>query len=183
MWFAIGWEMVLGLLWFVALWWDRRNRSIEKWIRPEKILNWCMPVGRLRGGRWMKGSKRFQKTRKEVISLYPMAPPEEVWREYLSRKISQVYLVMILSGILLCIGIGEGEEEREIAYDISRPEYGTGALQQVLIVREGEQEAQLQVQVPSKEPNAQQAESSLAEAREILQHYMEQVGTVREEVT
>ena len=115
--------------------------------------------------------------------MYPMAPPEEVWREYLSRKISQVYLVMILSGILLCIGIGEGEEEREIAYDISRPEYGTGALQQVLIVREGEQEAQLQVQVPSKEPNAQQAESSLAEAREILQHYMEQVGTVREEVT
>ena len=183
MWFAIGWEMVLGLLWFVALWWDRRNRSIEKWIRPEKILNWCMPVGRLLGGRWMKGSKRFQKTRKEVISLYPMAPPEEVWREYLSRKISQVYLVMILSGILLCIGIGEGEEEREIAYDISRPEYGTGDLQQVLIVREGEQEAQLQVQVPSKEPNAQQAESSLAEAREILQHYMEQVGTVREEVT
>lgn len=183
MWFAIGWEMVLGLLWLAALRWDRKNRSIEKWIRPEKILTWCMPVGRWIYGRWMGGPNRFQKTKKEVILLYPMAPPEEVWKEYLSRKISQVYLVLILCGILLCIGIGEEEAEQEIAYDISRPEYGTDDLQQVLIVREGEQETQVQVRVPSKEPNAQQAESSLAEAKEILQHYMEQVGTVREEVT
>lgn len=182
MWFAIGWEIVLGLFWLAAFRWDRRNQSMEKWIRPERILTWCMPVGRWVCGRWMKGSKRFQKTRREVVSLYPMAPPEEVWKEYLRRKISQVYLVLILCGILLCMDAG-GEAEQEIAYGIARPEYGTDDLHQALIVREGEQETRLQVQVPSREPNAQQAESSLEEASAVLRHYLEQVGTVREGLT
>ena len=90
-----------------------------------------------------------------------MAPPEEVWKEYLGKKISQFYLTAFLCGLFLLAGLAGIEEEQEIGYILHRPEYGEGDARQDLIVREGEQETSLEIWIPVQEPDERQAGESL----------------------
>lgn len=183
MWLWMIWEAFLAVLLFVLRLWDRRVQYREKWIHPERLLIWCMPVGRWLSRKIRRTPKAFQKSRAEVIALYPMAPPEEVWKEYLGKKISQFYLTAFLCGLFLLAGLAGIEEEQEIGYILHRPEYGEGDARQDLIVREGEQETSLEIWIPVQEPDERQAEESLAEAEGILGRFIDGLGLIQAEMS